>query len=183
MTADRADSHDRDKLARWHNDLVSNPPGKFPAYAVFLVTGDDRAAHDVFREFRSSFEERQAGFEHLVIFGQHGVSTTLLGMMSQLGMSKEEIPSLALFSEPGAKTALTLSLTAGGNVDRCEGSESAGIEGKPAESWRAVLNQLEAAAQGNLMGLDLASLTGPIVPRQGSGSMLEMVEQLLRDIP
>jgi len=184
MTASHADNHDRDKLTRWHSDLVAGSPGKFPTYAIFLVSADDRDAHDVFREFRSSFEERGAGFEHLVIFGQHGVSTTLFGLMSRLGLGKEEIPSLALFSEPGAKTAHTLALPGGSNVDRPKGPHSAAVGEKPGASWREVLDQLETAADGKvtgLEGLDLMSLTGPINHRQGNGSMLEIVEQLLRE--
>ena len=42
MTASHAENHDRDKLGRWHKDLVSGKPGNFPAYAVFLVSREDR---------------------------------------------------------------------------------------------------------------------------------------------
>ena len=113
MTASHAENHDRDKLGRWYKDLVSGEPGTFPAYAVFLVSHEDRAAHDVFRAFRSSFEARGAGFEHLVIFGQHGVSSALLRLLSQFGLADEDVPTLALFSNPEAAAVHTVALSPG----------------------------------------------------------------------
>ena len=76
VVSSHADNHDLDKLARWYRGLSSGESGQFPVYAVFLVTSSDSAAHDIFRRFRSSFEAHGAGFDHLVIFGQHGVSST-----------------------------------------------------------------------------------------------------------
>ena len=74
MSHDHSDSHannhDWDKLSRWHDDMTSAEPGGFPVFAVFLVSGEDREAHDVFRAFRTSFEKRGGGFQNLVIFGQ-----------------------------------------------------------------------------------------------------------------
>ena len=113
MTASHAENHDRDKLGRWQKDLVSSTPGKFPVYAVFLVSHEDRAAHNVFRAFRSSFEARGAGFEHLVIFGQHGVSSVLLRLLSQFGLTDEEVPTLALFSDLHAEAVHNVALSPG----------------------------------------------------------------------
>ncbi len=93
----RADRHDVDKLHRWRQDLLDSPSSPFPVYAVFLVSEADTAAHDIFRRFRSSFEEREAGFGNLVIFGQHGVSTTVHLLLEQLGLASDALPMLVLW--------------------------------------------------------------------------------------
>ena len=91
-----ADNHDLDKLKRWQKDLEATPSP--PAvYAVFLVSERDTVAHDTFRIFRDSFEERKAGFAHLVIFGQHGVSATARALQVELGLPDGGLPALALF--------------------------------------------------------------------------------------
>ena len=64
---------------------------------MFLGRPEDRHAHDVFREFRSSFENLGAPFEHLVIFGQHGVSGTALFLLGKLGHTLESLPMVAPF--------------------------------------------------------------------------------------
>jgi len=99
----RADTHDLDKLRRWHKDLADTPVGAPPVFAIFLVGGEDRAAHDVFRAFRASFEESNLGFAHLVIFGQHGVSDTAIALRRKFGVDAETSPRLVLFSGEGAR--------------------------------------------------------------------------------
>ena len=94
----RADSHDLDKLRRWRQDLQDTSAEAPPVFAIFLVGGEDRAAHDVFRAFRTSFEERNLGFAHLVIFGQHGVSGTAVALKREFGVEAEASPLLILFS-------------------------------------------------------------------------------------
>ena len=95
----RADTHDLDKLRRWQKDLEATPDGVPPVFAIFLVSGEDKAAHDVFRAFRTSFEERTLGFAHLVIFGQHGLSETARRLQSKFGLEAGAEPSLVLFSD------------------------------------------------------------------------------------
>lgn len=92
-----ADNHDLDKLKRWQKDLEAAPEDAPAVFAVFLVSGEDRTAHDVFRAFRSSFEEQGLGFAHLVIFGQHGVSITVRALQHELGLAEEGLPTLLLF--------------------------------------------------------------------------------------
>ena len=87
-----ADAHDRDKLLRWQKDLAATTDTAPPVYAVFLVSEKDTTAHDIFRAFRTSFEERRAGFAHLVIFGQHGVSATVRDLQGELALP----PNLSL---------------------------------------------------------------------------------------
>lgn len=97
----RADTHDLEKLKRWRKDLEATPEDAPPVFAIFLVSGEDRAAHDVFRAFRASFEERNLGFAHLVIFGQHGVSETAKRLRTRFGLEEGVRPSLVLFSGQG----------------------------------------------------------------------------------
>ena len=92
-----ADTHDLDKLRRWQKDLEATPDDAPAVFAIFLVSEADTAAHDVFRAFRASFEERKAGFAHLVIFGQHGVSTTVRALQGNLGLAEDGLPTLVLF--------------------------------------------------------------------------------------
>ncbi len=168
-----AERHDREKLVRWHRDLsfAASPgappkPGeRFPVYAVFLVSAEDRAAHDIFHEFRNSFEGRAVGFEHLVIFGQHGVSSTVLGLLSQFQLPRETTPTLVLFADPAVTTVSTLSLPAGIDADN-------GL-------WRQVLAQIEAAADQGPGFLKLASLPGFTMRPLGGGRLLQHVSSLL----
>jgi hypothetical protein len=132
---------------------------------VFLVSANDRAAHDIFRQFRASFEARGAGFEHLVIFGQHGVSSTVLGLLAELGLPADATPSLAVFAFPPATTVYTLPL-AGAGQD---------AEGP----WREALARVEDAADQGEKALELASLAGFAERRLGGGSVLEVAGQLL----
>ena len=99
----RADTHDLDKLRRWQRDLADTPAAAPPVFAIFLVGGEDRAAHDVFRAFRASFEESNLGFAHLVIFGQHGVSETAIALRQEFGVEAETSPLLVLFSGEGTR--------------------------------------------------------------------------------
>ena len=84
----RADTHDLDKLHRWQKDLEAVSPDAPPVYAIFLVSERDTMAHDVFRSFRTSFEEHGLGFAHLVIFGQHGVSGTARRLLDKFGAGR-----------------------------------------------------------------------------------------------
>lgn len=175
MTASHAENHDRDKLGRWHKDLVSGQPGNFPAYAVFLVSREDRAAHDVFRAFRSSFEARGAGFEHLVIFGQHGVSSALLGLLSRFGLGDEEVPTLALFSSPQAEAVHTVALAPGEPAETTDSDDST-------NDWQAILGQVERTADGQVSSLDLESLSVPVGRQEVEIPVLDVVAKLLREL-
>ena len=108
-----ADNHDRDKLRRWQKDLAGAAPDAPPVFAIFLVSEADRAAHDIFRAFRSSFEERNAGFAHLVIFGQHGVSDTVNRLLAELNLPPDSWPTLALFTGSAEAPAAIIPLPAG----------------------------------------------------------------------
>jgi hypothetical protein len=138
-------------------------------YAVFLVSAEDRTAHDIFRQFRTSFEDRAAGFEHLVIFGQHGVSSTVRGLVSQLNLQLEATPTLALFADPAAPTVYSCPISAGsGAGDR---------------SWRRVLAQVDAAADQGSGLLEPSSLPGFTAHLLDGGTILQAVGRLLDRLP
>ena len=181
MTNNHADSHDRDKLSRWSEGLAGGDPGEFPAYAVFLVTSEDRYAHDVFREFRSSFEKLEAQFEHLVIFGQHGVSSTVLSLLDELGHSLESLPMLALFSGPLADGFYSLPLTRGTINEHSEGIAGELIPGSD-NLWRGLLVRLEDAAGGKVSILDLESVPGVASSPLAKGPMEKLVREVLQRV-
>ena len=95
-TEESPDNHDMEKLAKWHEGLVSGTGDSFPVCVVFLASSEDRMAHDIFRTYRSAFEQWGAKFHDLVIFGQHGTSTTCTALMPALGLFDLKIPSLVL---------------------------------------------------------------------------------------
>ena len=173
MTQSHADTHDLDKLSRWHNDLISETPGAFPVYAVFLVSGEDRDAHDVFRAFRTSFEEHGGSFQHLVIFGQHGVSGATRSLLPEFGLSADSLPSLAMFTQRDAKSVHILQLIEGDPAPS-----------RPAESqpWRKVLNQVEEAAGEQEAVLDLCSIQGIVEQGTGNRPMVELLGKLLSEL-
>jgi hypothetical protein len=167
----RANSHDLDKLARWRRDLADNAPGQFPVYAVFLVSADDRAAHSIFRKFRASFEARHAGFERLVIFGQHGVSSTARSLLTEFGLSQEAIPTLALLTPSEAATVYTIALPTGDVVETSQGPT--------AGPWQDVLAEVENAVEKGEQRLDLMSLPGVVSRQLDNGPLERLVDRLL----
>ena len=150
-------------------------------YAVFLVAPEDRNAHDVFREFRSSFEKLGASFEHLVIFGQHGVSSTVLGLLDRVCHSLESLPMLALFSGPLADGFQFLPLPKGSTHQHSE--EIAGESGRCCDDlWRGLLVRLEDAAVGKVSVLDLQSVPGITSSPLATGSMQKLVREVLQRV-
>ena len=125
MAGSHADIHDLDKLNRWYRDLTAHPddgtadgtengpPDSPTVYALFLVSESDKTAHDIFRAFRSSFESRKAGFAHLVIFGQHGVSDTVNRLLAELNLPPDSWPTLALFTGSAEAPATIIPLPVG----------------------------------------------------------------------
>ena len=113
MASSHADIHDLDKLNRWQKDLAVAAPDAPPVFAIFLVSESDKTAHDIFRAFRSSFESRKAGFAHLVIFGQHGVSDTVNRLLAELNLPPDSWPTLALFTGSAEAPATIIPLPVG----------------------------------------------------------------------
>ena len=138
-----ADRHDLDKLTRWKANLdaadksaaAANP---FPVCAIFLVAPENRAAHNIFRRYRTLFEELGAGFHHLVIFGQHGKSTTLSEFLYQLGASPADVPLLALAPTDAADAGRVVRLPLP------QGEQDGDLD--ESQPWGAALTLIRAAA-------------------------------------
>ncbi len=181
MTASRADQHDQDKLARWHRDLAGGvtggPPRGFPVYAMFLVSAEDRAAHDVFRAFRSRFEELGAGFQHLVIFGQHGVSQAEQTLLARLGLAADAIPSLVLLTASDPPLVYSLPLLAG-DVRQADDPQQA--------PWRRVLAWVElaeeSAGEGEIKALDLGNIPGMSAAIRLVEPVIDLVAGMLEEL-
>jgi hypothetical protein len=168
MSTDGADQHDLDKLARWRRDLSDGDSDRFPVYCVFLVSPEDRASHDVFRRFRSSFEERAAGYQHLMIFGQHGISSTLRALLPEFGLTLQQVPTLALLTTPSVSTVHTMALARGTK----HGQE------EEEEPWQTVLSLVEGVADRGETAVELASMADLIPNPLDHGALPELVARV-----
>ena len=128
-----------DKLIRRKAGLdAAADSAPFPVCAVFLVGPQDRVAHDIFRRYRSAFEELGGGFHHLAIFGQHGISATLSEFLCQLGASPGDVPLLALAPTDDAGRVVRLPLP--------QGEGDGGLD--DSQNWGLALASIRAAAAG-----------------------------------
>ena len=182
MDDTHADNHDRDKLTRWHEGLIGigdslTPIDRFPAFAVFLVGPDDVSAHNVFRSFRSKFESGGAGFDNLVIFGQHGHSKALASLMSELGLEQQPLPLLTLFTSQTASAMYTLPLSSGGTEDIGSQGQASAVE-----RCEDVLSQIVEAAGTGTPNLDLSGAAGVTTTVLTGGPLVGLVERALRRI-
>ena len=175
MTVTRADTHDLDKLDRWRNSLEEAGAATFPAIAIFVVAAEHTLSHDIFREFRTSFETHGAEFHHLVIFGQHGVSTTVTGFLRQTGLDLDSLPCLALATDPQAMQAHLLPLPAGARPDPSAALDQQQLTEEP---WRAVLNKLESAADAGSTSVDYSGIPGGRTVDLGGGDLMSLVASL-----
>ena len=169
MSDGRADQHDLDKLTRWHQDLSGGDTSRFPVYCVFLVSPGDLASHGVFRRFRSSFEDRGASFQHLMIFGQHGISATLEALLAEFGLTVGQVPAMALFTAPRVSTVHAIALAPGAEAGEV-------VEGEP---WQTVLRLVEGVADGGEKTLALASMAELNSHPLGGGSLPDVVARVL----
>ncbi len=141
--AETPDSHDLDKLTRWHEGLMSASGQGFPVCALFLASGEDNRAHDIFRVYRTAFEEMRAGFHDLVIFGQHGMSTTCAALIPGLGFSSLQTPALVLIiSRETGLVFHTTGLPGGALADGEIEEDNSGIP------WRNALEAIKQAVDG-----------------------------------
>ncbi len=154
------DSHDLGKLIRWHEGLVSGTGASFPVCALFLASGRDRRAHDIFRIYRSAFEELGAGFHDLVIFGQHGISTTCTALILGLGVSGLEVPSLILISGGEGLILHIISLPDGELRNGCSEEKDYG------GPWRQALEMIKkSVVKGSVLVLEeVEGLQRVVVP-------------------
>ena len=173
--AETPDSHDLDKLTKWHEGLTSAADSRFPVCALFLVSGGDRRAHDIFRVYRKAFEELGAGFHDLVIFGQHGDSSTSAALAPGLGLSGLRVPSLALISRPDPPVCHSTDLPAGvlaeGELEE-EGQEI---------PWEKALEIIKMSAVDE-SPLSLDDLEGLELRSMLTGTLAELVGRVKRQV-
>ena len=174
------DEHDHDKLLRWSNDLrdTAIDSDGFPAMALFLVKPNATGAHDIFRRYRAEFEKGDASFAHLVVFGMHGVSATVRGLLEQAGLSEAELPvmMLAPAADPCAVTAVRL--PPGESIEGADDPNGGGTCDYLA-AWQDVLDRISITRPGRplrLMGVQGQKLTGMDL-RELAGAALEASAQ------
>ena len=168
MSTSHADSHDLDKLTRWCGELSSSGNSRFSVHALFLASELDRMAHDAFRRFRSSFEARGAPFSNLVIFGQHGVSSTVQGLLSGFGLQAGAIPVLLLFHGLSSTTVYSLPLAAGG-----DGHDA---------PWMAILSKVEEITDGCDGVPDLGEIPELECRQVADGTVVELAGRVLESL-
>ena len=164
MPESHADSHDRDKLDRWRQGLAQDKPGSFPVCAIFLVSENDQNAHDSFRKFRDSFESRNAGFHHLVIFGQHGVSSTVRALLAELCLPPDHLPCLVMAPMAGGEEVTVFQLpqldpNESGIIGPLLGQVQSAIDG----DGNLRLEEVVGGKRRNLEGRSLAQLAATLL--------------------
>ena len=167
-----ADRHDLDKLARWKAGLDAageSGSSSFPACAIFLVTAEDRASHDIFRRYRSAFEELGGGFHHLVIFGQHGVSTTQQAFLAEVGLDQGSVPLLAVV--PMSENSTTVYC-----VELQKGDRDGDLD--QTQAWGAALERIRAA-DSTQSTLSLHDMNGVEKSAFSRGALAETVVGVL----
>ena len=170
------DQHDHEKLLRWRDDLAQAPidPDGFPAMALFLVKPRATGSHDIFRRYRTEFERRNASFAHLVVFGMHGVSATVRGLLDQGGLSEDDLPvmMLAPAADPGSVTAVLL--PPGESIEGADDPNGGGTCDY-LSAWQDVLDRISITRPGRplrLMGVQGRKLAG-VDLRELAGAALE----------
>ena len=165
------DIHDLGKLVKWHDGLASATGSEFPACALFLASGEDVRAHNIFRVFRTAFEELDAGFHDLVIFGQHGMSSTCAALISGFGLSDVQTPSLVLISNDNGIVLHTTSLPSGALPDGEAEDDRGDIP------WRAALAAITATAkEKSVLALDY--IDGLARFDFSDGTLVETIEKM-----
>ena len=173
-----ADRHDLDKLARWKAGLdaaAGDGTATFPVCAIFLVSPEDRASHDIFRRYRSAFEELGGGFHHLVIFGQHGVSTTQVAFLAEVEMRQDNVPLLVIAPMPGA-TERTGSVYC---LELPKGDRDAKLD--ESQIWEAALERVRDSASGK-MQLSLDGVSGFRASAFRHGRLSAAVDGVLQEL-
>ncbi len=172
------DEHDHDKLLRWRNDLrdASIIDGDFPAMALFLTKPQAKGSHEVFRRYRTEFEQRDASFAHLVIFGMHGISTTVHSLLQQTGLSESDLPVMMLAPAAEPASIVAIQLPSGESL---EGGDDPNGDGTCdyLAPWQDVLDRISITKLGRplrLMGVQGRRLNGPDL-RELPAAALEIV--------
>ena len=158
------DEHDHDKMVRWQADLDTTPidPEGFPAMALFLVKPQATGSHEIFRRYRTEFENREASFAHLVVFGMHGISTTVKTLLERVGLPESDLPVMVIApaADPAAITAVRL--PSGESIEGADDPNGGGTCDYLA-AWQDVLDRISITKAGRplrLMGVQGQKLAG-----------------------
>ena len=170
------DQHDHEKLLRWRDDLAAAPiePDGFPAMALFLVKPQATGAHEIFRRYRTEFEKRDASFAHLVVFGMHGVSATVRGLLDQARLSEDDLPVMMLAPAAEPCAVISVRLPAGESIEGADDPNGGGTCDYLA-AWQDVLDRISITRPGRplrLMGVQGQRLNG-VDLRELAGAALE----------
>ena len=158
------DEHDHDKLLRWRDDLQSTSivDGEFPAMALFLVKPQATGSHEIFRRFRTEFEQRDASFAHLVVFGMHGVSSTVRALLDQTGLTESDLPVMMLAPAAEPASVIAVQLPSGESLEGADDPNGGGTCDYLA-AWQDVLDRIRITKGGRtlrLMGVQGRKLNG-----------------------
>ena len=169
------DKHDHDKLTRWQKDLSSDGinPEAFPAAALFLVKPTATGSHEVFRKYRGVFEERDAPFANLVVFGMHGISATVRGLLEQAGLTEADLPVLLMAPTAELDNSIALTLPSGESL---EGGDDPNGDGTCdfVAPWQDVLDRIRITRDGRplrLMGVQGRKLPGVNITRLAEAAL------------
>ena len=176
MAAVPADTHDREKMERWHQGLEGWRGSSFPVCAIFLVSGEDHLAHDIFRRYRTSFAAKSAEFHNLIIFGQHGISTAITGLLDRWGLPLESLPYLAVAPGARAREITFFKLSPGDHPGSTPDLER---EANLDEPWQLILDRVEEAVAQGSKTVDVSGITGAAAVDLGGKSLAGLVDGLL----
>ena len=151
------DAHDHDKLLRWRDELRAAPPsaGGFPAMALFLVRPNDTAAHEIFRRYRTEFEQREASFAQLVIFGMHGVSSVVRALLRSAGRSENDLPAMLIAESGDSNAPATVAITLPAGDSLAVGNDPNGDGACDyLAPWQDALDRVRITRHGSPLRLD-----------------------------
>ena len=176
------DAHDHDKLLRWRDDLraTSSDGEGFPALALFLVKPQAAGAHEIFRRYRAEFEQRDATFAHLVIFGMHGISATVRGLLEQAGLCETDLPVMMLAPAADPSSVIAVSLPAGESL---EGGDDPNGDGACdyLAPWQDALDRVRITKDGRilrLMGVQGRRLDGADLTRLAEATLATAAQEI-----
>ena len=108
-------------------------------------------------------------FQHLVIFGQHGISATLRALLAEFGLTLEQVPTLVMVEAPAVSTVHTMALAQGDEAGKV-------VEREP---WQTVLSLVEGAVERGEKAVELASMDEVNSRTLGNGPLPEVVARVL----
>ena len=176
MAGSHADIHDLDKLQPLAKGL-GRRRSRCPSGVCDLSWFPSRIRRPTtsFGAFRSSFEERNAGFAHLVIFGQHGVSTTVHGLQEELGLPPDGLPQLVIFGGEDGTDPDVVSLP---------GGEAEGAKSDTDAPWQVALRRAEEVFDSGGAASHTVSTVAEdeVIDRTANGTLAGALTNMVRRI-